>query len=248
MISTSRLLALPLDRKGGGVTDMQTVDTGMSSGRTAFVISVSGTSGSGKSTLVRGLARDLEATSGLRVGTLFFDDYASVSQLPEKDLPGWLDRGADPGEWRTDQLVADLTSLVAGNTVTPPVGELVGPLDIVVLEEPFGRARPAMRPLIGLALHIALPLHIALARRLLRDFVPEAGGIDPDGTGALRGYVEMYRTVGGTIYELIDGLASTTSDVSLDGLLDSQNLLELALSEVARRAPAGIGSPVKPAD
>ena len=125
---------------------MQTLDTGIPSGRTAFVISVSGTSGSGKSTLVRGLARDLEATSGLRVGTVFFDDYATVSQLPEKDLPGWLDRGADPGEWRTDQLVVDLRSLLAGDAITPPVGEQVGPADIVVLEEPFGRARPPCDP------------------------------------------------------------------------------------------------------
>jgi uridine kinase len=212
-------------------------------GRTAFVISVSGTSGSGKSTLVRGLARDLGANRALRVGTLFFDDYASVSVLPEQDLPGWLARGADPREWRTDQLVVDLTALVAGEAVTPPGGERMGPVDIVVLEEPFGRARPAMRPLIGLALHIALPLHIALARRLLRDFVPEAGPIDADRTDALRGYVDLYRTVGGTIYELIDQLASTSSDVTLDGLLDSQSLLELALADVARLAPVSLVRP-----
>jgi hypothetical protein len=100
-----------------------------------------------------------------------------------------------------------------------------------------------MRPLIGIALHIALPLHIALARRLLRDFVPDVGAIDADGADALRGYLEMYRTVGGRVYELIDRLARTTSDVTLDGLLDSQSLLELARDEVARLAPADIGSP-----
>ena len=48
---------------------------------------------------------------------MFFDDYAGVSDLPENDLPGWLARGADIDEWRTDRLVADLTALVGGGSI-----------------------------------------------------------------------------------------------------------------------------------
>jgi hypothetical protein len=90
-----------------------------------------------------------------------------------------------------------------------------------------------MGPLIDLALHIALPLHTALARRLLRDFLPESGAIDDAGADELRKYITMHRMVGGTIYELIDQLAETSSDVVLDGLLDSESLLERALVEAS---------------
>ena len=199
-----------------------------------LLIAVSGTSGAGKTTLVRGLARELATATGKSVVPMFFDDYAAVSQLPENDLPGWLERGADPSEWRTDRLVADLKALIAGEVISLPAGDRVGPADIVVLEEPFGRARPPMRPLIDTALHIALPLHFALARRLLRDFIPVTGPLDEAGTNSLRNYVDMYRGVSGTLYALIDDLAMKSSDHVLDGTLHGESLLELALAEVQR--------------
>lgn len=204
------------------------------SGPGTFVIAVSGTSGSGKSTLVRGLAESLGATAGHNVGSIFFDDYAAVSDLPERDLPGWLDRGGDPDEWRTDQLAADLRALCGGEPIVGPDGtETVGPLDLVVLEEPFGRARAAVGPLIDLALHVDLPLQVALARRLSRDFVPAAGEVPADRADALSGYLAMYLEIGAAVYEFVDRLARESSDVVLDGLRPAGDVLATALTAVA---------------
>jgi len=200
----------------------------------AFVIGVSGTSGSGKSTLVRGLAAGLAAAGNAAVGSVFFDDYAAVSDLPENDLVGWLARGGDPDEWRTDRLAADVFALRAGESISTLDGaSTIGPLDVVVLEEPFGRSRTAIGPMVDLALHIRLPLHIALARRVLRDFIPADGEVPADAADRLRGYLALYVEVGGAFYEVADRLAQESSDVVLDGLAGSDELLGAALTEVA---------------
>ena len=118
--------------------------TGMS--QAAFVVAVSGTSGAGKSTVVDGIASAV-ALSGRHAVALHFDDYADMSQLPE-DLVGWLERGAKPDEWRTDRLANDLMTRV--NSAEPDT--------VIIVEEPFGRARTPMRKLFDLAIHIDLPL------------------------------------------------------------------------------------------
>ncbi len=207
-----------------------------------FVVAVSGTSGSGKSTLVRALAEALSPAGGSEPSdrgaalAMFFDDYAGVSDLPENDLPGWLARGADIDEWRTDRLVADLTALVGGGSILSLDGaSTIGPVDTIVLEEPFGRARSAVRPLIDLALHIDLPLHVALARRLRRDFVADEGEIDAEQAARLRGYLDMYLDVGGRIYEEAARRAAEVADVVLDGELGSADLLAVALAQVRAR-------------
>lgn len=200
----------------------------------ALVVSVSGTSGSGKSTLVRGLAASLGATAHRAVGAMFFDDYAAVSDLPENDLHGWLARGGDPDEWRTDRLAADLGALRHGESVPALDGSSTcGPFDVVVLEEPFGRSRKAMAPMIDLALHVDLPLQLALARRLRRDFVPKDGEVPADRADQLRAYLAMYLDIGGAVYAFVDRLARDSTDVVLDGLTGREDLLTAALAEVA---------------
>ncbi len=152
-----------------------------------------------------------------------FDDYADVSQLPE-DLVDWMERGANPDEWRTERLVADLATRINGS----------GPDTVIVVEEPFGRARTPMRDLVDLAIHIDLPLGISLARRLLRDFVPESGELYEPGTARLREYLARYLRGGGAAYQAIDQLARETSDVILDGLLDRSELVDPATRQVER--------------
>jgi len=146
-----------------------------------------------------------------------------VSQLPG-DLADWLDRGANPDEWRTERLVTELVTRING----------AGPDTVILVEEPFGRARTPMRNLLDLAIHIDLPLGISLARRLLRDFVPESGELDEPGTDRLRDYLAQYLRGGGAAYQVIDQMARETSDVILDGLSDGPELVDRAMREVAR--------------
>jgi uridine kinase len=105
---------------------------------------------------------------------------------------------------------------------------------MIIVEEPFGRARTPMRNLFDLAIHIDLPLEISLARRLLRDFVPESGELDEPGTARLRDYLAQYLRGGAAAYQAIDQMARETSDVILDGLSDRSQLVDRARREVER--------------
>ena len=193
--------------------------------RSPFVIAVSGTSGSGKTTLVRGLASTL-ADVGRRVVCLHFDHYSAVSDVPE-DLSSWVKRGADPDEWRTEQFLDDLLEHVRSDS-DPQV-------TVLLVEEPFGRARTPIRAIVDLALHIHLPLGVSLGRRLLRDFVPDLIGSTPGGLDRLRVYLHRYIEGGGAAYEAIDEMARRTSDVVLDGRADPHELVERAMHEVELR-------------
>ena len=107
-----------------------------------------------------------------------------------------MKRGADPDEWRTEQFIDDLLAHVRGDS-DPQV-------TILLVEEPFGRASTPIRAIVDLAIHIHLPLGVSLARRLLRDFVPDLSGSTPGGLDRLRVYLHRYIEGGGAAYEAID--------------------------------------------
>ena len=197
-----------------------------------FVVAVSGTSGAGKSTLVRGLTEAWRAANTVAVSVMF-DDFAAVSDLPEADLSGWLARGGDPDEWRTDQMAQELRRLKLDSQAQAATAECG--VELVFIEEPFGRARGSIGPMVDLGLHIHLPLNVALARRLVRDLVPSAGAMDPSATEELRSYLMTYLKHGAAAYQLIDALAAAAADVVLDGLLDPGQLLQQSVEEVAVR-------------
>jgi uridine kinase len=196
-------------------------------GQAPFVVAVSGTSAAGKSTVIDGIASAV-VLSGRRTVALHFDDYADSAQTPG-DLVGWLERGADPDEWRTDRLEVDLVARMNQSE----------PHTLIIVEEPFGRARTPMRNLLDLAIHIDLPLGISLARRLVRDFVPQLGGLDEQGADRLRDYLAQYLRGGGAAYRAIDQMAREASDVVLDGSADRSDLINRARQEVERRMTLG---------
>lgn len=199
----------------------------------ALVVVVSGTSGAGKSTLVQGLAGRL-GQRGLRTETLHFDDFTSEADLPGGDVRAWLTRGAPPDEWRTPALERRLIDLAQG---AGSAGR--GPTKVVLVEEPFGRSRTVVDRLTDLAIHLELPLHTALARRLLRQFVPSTGGLDDVATGELRNYLSRYLCVGIEFYEAIEAAAAGSADAILDAAEDPADLVEQAVAAVVRRLDPG---------
>lgn len=131
----------------------------------SFVIAISGPSGAGKTTLVNAVAAALgDAT------TLYYDDYEAVAKWHPNVLE-WIEEGCIPDSWVTmPQLTQDLSNLRAGHAVNHPNNnEQVKPARYVVLEEPWGRDREAVRPLIDFVTHIDIPLDVSLCRRLIRD-------------------------------------------------------------------------------
>lgn len=204
-----------------------------------LVISVSGASGAGKTTLVRETVRRL----GEGAAVLFFDAYAATSHYPP-DMGQWLRRGADPAAWRTPRLAKDLRALKEGiPVVLPDEKTRVAPAPFILLEEPFGRARPEMASLIDLAVFIDLPLEIALARRLLRTLSAKRFQEAPEAAADhLRDYLNRYLNEGvRELYLAAAGIARRSSDVVLDGKLSADALAD-TLVEMMRQAREEAGS------
>ena len=79
-----------------------------------YIIAISSVSGGGKTTLVK---RTADLLKGV---TLFFDDYASVSEYPP-DIKKWVEDGADVNEWKTPQFAQDLAALRKGESIVSPI-------------------------------------------------------------------------------------------------------------------------------
>lgn len=196
-----------------------------------FVAAISGTSGGGKSTLIR----HLDAAMPGDVLSLHFDDYVYLGNEPGTILD-WLERGAVPDEIETPQLVCDLERLRAGRAIEHPADSRpLEPRPIVLVEEPFGRSRRRLAPLVDWAVHLELPADIGLARRLLRAL----GERQPSGEGALLREIhhdlEAYLAAGRRAYGAADAAARDCADLVLDGLRPAADLAADLASEIRRR-------------
>lgn len=117
-----------------------------------FVIAISGVSGSGKTAVTNELKERLE-----NCAVLSFDDYDDVCLIGRdiNDLP--TDRnGYD--DWQVEPIVADIKRL------------LKEPLDYIIMDYPFGRQNSTIAPFIDLSVFVDVPLDVALARRIIRDY------------------------------------------------------------------------------
>jgi uridine kinase len=204
-----------------------------------FVIAVSGPSGAGKSTTIRNLVARLgDATA------LYFDDYEASSIYP--NMTQWLANGADPNQFQTPQLSADLRALRSGATITLlHNGQVVQPARVIVVEEPFGRERAEMADLIDFIVCIDLPLEIALARRLLRmlgfflaEQTPEAFAKQ------LQFFLPWYIESGRDLYRAMQQLVLQNCDIIVDGMLPPDALAQVIEEAIQDRLPQGTTSPV----
>lgn len=159
-----------------------------------LVIAVAAPPGAGKTALVQALAARLPGAVALA-----HDDYEDFTARSADEIAAWIGRSAPYEEIDLTALVADLTSLRTGAAVVDRASGLpirsAGP---IVVETPFGRAHPALRPLIDFQVWIEVPADLALARRLSQ-FVGEAGAAEPaelpDFIRWLDGYLEQYRAI-----------------------------------------------------
>jgi uridine kinase len=210
-----------------------------------YVIAVSSVSGGGKTTLVKRTADFLRGT------TLFFDDYASVSEKPP-DIKKWVDNGADVNEWKTPQFAQDLAALRRGDSIVSPVeGASILPSEFIVIEEPMGRERAEMANLIDFVAVIDTPLEIALTRRLLRDL----GSISMEKIEKatkeqlaesvvkiityLKDYLNGYLDAGRDLYIAVQERAKENCDLVLDGSLSVDELSQQLVTAVEGKPRTG---------
>lgn len=132
-----------------------------------YIIGISGISGAGKTTLTKYLGEKLKAT------TVFWDDYDEISVGPD-DLVKWYEESKDYKTWDYDDLAKTLQGLKNGKTFRCPATQKeLKPTPYVIVDAPLGRKHLQTSQHIDLCIHIDVPLDMALARRVLRDFKDE---------------------------------------------------------------------------
>jgi uridine kinase len=196
---------------------------------TCFIIAVGGPSGAGKSTVVRNLVARLGDAIAL-----YFDDYEASSIYP--DITQWLANGGDPNDFQTPQLCLDLRALAAGQAIRlPHNGQVIQPARVIVLEEPFGRARAELAGLIDYVVCIDLPLEIALARKLLRMLNFFLAQQTPDEyIKHLQFLLPWYLESGRELYRLVQQRVLQSCDLIADGTMPPDALADVI--ETAVRA------------
>jgi len=202
-----------------------------SAGGAAYVVAVSGTSGAGKTTVVDQAAAMLANSARLQ-----FDQYVTLGN-DIATIKAWLARGADPNELKTPEFAADLRRLRARETVESSNGRgTVRPADVVIVEEPFGRTRLELAPLIDFAVHLDVPPDVALARRTLRLIEVEAASDPAHALDLVVGQLRAYLAAGRDAYSAAARAARDSADLVLDGMLPSQQLAAILVAEIRRRA------------
>lgn len=182
---------------------------------TTFVIAISGPSGAGKSTLANNLVN------------LFGDAFAFGIDNYEYDFPssaGWLERGANPDEFETPQFFADVSYLKNGKSIVhPETQQEIQPPAYLIIEEPFGKSRTALKDLIDFHAEIDIPLEVALSRRLLRimDKKPEAEKLP-----FIKQHLEWYLRVGRRFYLAVQENSRKDKDLTVDGALPSEQIAQ----------------------
>ena len=184
-----------------------------------FVLAIAGTSAAGKSTIVKRLTSELENSA-----SLFFDDYEDENTYPDS-FEVFIKQDFDPNLFKSEKFARDIASLRAGKTITTSGSETaLNPPRILILEEPTGRSRDIMRPLIDAVVWLDVPYDIALARRIIRT----ADAIsDPEMQAqSVVGFAQWYLQGGGDIYKNVGKKVKAQSDLVVDGTQSPEVIMQ----------------------
>lgn len=119
-----------------------------------FVVAINAISGGGKTTLAQLVAASLN-----KAVAFYFDEFDATNTYPD-DYYEWLQRGADLEEFDCPGLQKEVLKTISDRQV-----------DYIILDYPFGREHSRFKELIDLSVFIDTPLDVAMARRLIRDFI-----------------------------------------------------------------------------
>jgi len=159
------------------------------------IIGIQGVSGSGKTTLTHALGKVLSAT------TLFWDDFDSISTSPS-DYVEWFKTSKNHNDWKYDALAETLRSLKEEQSlICPATKRKLTPTKHIIFDAPLGYDHKATGKWIDFLVFLNTPPDIALARRLYRDYQPNAKRNDNDILEEIFDYLESTRPVYMETYE-----------------------------------------------
>ncbi len=205
-----------------------------------YVIAIAGPIGGGKTSLVLALAQALDDAS-----ILFYDNYEQSSKGSVEEMIRWMKDGADLSNLDITRLVADLSKLKCGQTVTDPLTLAeIAPAKFLILEMPLGREHKSATPYIDLLIWIDTPPDIALARKL-KEFTSHflAQPREVDGRGFvfwLHQYLDNYLRAVRELLQIQKERVSRNADIILDGRCDFAAMVQQAVQEISQRLPKAV--------
>lgn len=174
-----------------------------------YTIAISGYTGAGKSTVIDHLLPLFRDAVALRI-----DDYGEDAIFPS--TIDWIMNDSNPDEYITPQLTENIRLLKKGKSaINPKDKSEISPAKYILIEEPFGKSRTVMKPLIDFHVQMEIPAEIALARRILRNI--EMLENDPNGEG-IREFLDWYLSAGRQFFIKAHELAAKDKDLIVDGL------------------------------
>lgn len=194
------------------------------------VVAISGVTGSGKTTLANNLAARLPSATVFRLE--HYQAAANEAKAREEggeenfvlhDHAAWSHVDYDPNRMLGELPgLDDLRRLIAGQAVHPPgVRQPIEPARVVLFEDSFARDLHVLDSIIGVALHISMPLDVALCRGLLRF---ERHGRDP--TFWVHNYVDYDLHY---FYARLERVQDS-ADCVLDGMQSAEEVCDAALA------------------
>ncbi|MFC3032781.1 hypothetical protein ACFOEE_09650 [Pseudoalteromonas fenneropenaei] len=169
------------------------------------VIVICGASGSGKTSSVKNLATKFACPY------LLFDEYLDADTYPQ-DIKQWFLEGGDLAQITTPRLVSALTAFTKQNEYP-----------FIFVEEPFGRCRTAIAPLVDEVVLLDMPLEICLSRVIMRNInnSPSKSHI------MIANYLARYDDHLRAIYREMVERARQSSDLIVQDLGSVEHLAEL---------------------
>lgn len=171
------------------------------------VVAVSGVSGAGKTTIVKLLADEFNCPF------LLFDDFTDKNTYPQ-DMKAWLQNGANVSHIKSPKFVSALKSLISNSNTR-----------FIFIEEPFGKQRKPMSPLIDYVILLDQPLELCLARVISRHTNNRSVDSIQSISSYLKKYIEYFREIyvntanqircnSDLIYQDVVSINKTTKDIS----------------------------------